>query len=251
MFVSIPKMTKDERTKTMTMSKVNEKLRKEYKSIFDKLEKRGREHEYAWFQAQGNPKSQKRLMVVGRAVRGWAKYHVGNDNFNALYSPKISPFCPDGDIETYFREDSGYNINRSAFWRTARIVACGLYNCKRENFGNALSYSNLYKVALPDKNPDSELIKIQQMECIEILRQEIQLFKPANILFLTGWEWADPFLADFEKNDGLKCPKTVPKYDRIEIIGAYPNGCRIAVIPHPQGKEESLLANQVIAFFRE
>ena len=221
-------------------------MEKDYKSIFEKLKNRGGDWIYEWFQAYGDPNLHNHLLVVGRAVNDWHDFHIKETEFEDLYSP-IVPLTSDGDIESFFRNDSHYNMKRSAFWRTTRAVTCGLYDCRRDNFGKYLSYSNLYKVALPHKNPNNALIRVQQSECINLLRKEIKLWEPAFILFLTGWDWADPFLIDFEKNDGLTC---FGRNGVLDDCGELPNGCRIAVIPHPQGKKEHLLAGQVIAFFK-
>ena len=219
-------------------------MEKDYRSIFEKLKARGGNCDYEWFQAYGDPDLRNHLMVVGRAVNDWCDFHIKETEFEDLYSP-IVPLTSDGDIESFFRNDSHYNMKRSAFWRTARAVTCGLYDCRWDNFGKYLSYSNLYKVALPSKNPNNALIRLQQPECINILRKEIELWKPAFILFQTGWDWVDPFLIDFEKKDGLTC---FGRDGLLDDCGVFPNGCRIAVIPHPQGKKENLLAGQVIAF---
>lgn len=218
-----------------------------YKNIFEKLRGQGGSQDYEWFQAYGDPDLRNHLMVVGRAVNDWTDFNIEEKEFNDLYSREVIPLTMDGDIEAFFRDSSQYNMRRSAFWRTTRAVTCGLYNCKWNDFGKYLSYSNLYKIALPHKNPNNALIRLQQVECINILRKEIELWNPSFILFLTGWDWVDPFLVDFEKNDGLTC---FGRSGLLDDCGVFPNGCRIAVIPHPQGKKEHLLAGHVIAFFR-
>ena len=222
-------------------------MEKDYRSIFEKLKARGDNSVYEWFQAYGEPDLRNHIMVVGRAVNDWKDFNIGENEFTDLYSGEIVPLTQDGDIESFFRNSSHYNMKRSAFWRTTRAVTCGLYDCLWNNFGKYLSYSNLYKVALPGKNPNNQLIRLQQLECINILRQEIELWKPEFILFQTGWDWVDPFLIDFEKEDGLTC---FGRNGLLDDCGVFPNGCRIAVIPHPQGKKECLLAGQVIAFFK-
>ena len=160
-------------------------MEKEYRSIFEKLKNIGGNQAYEWFQAYGDPRMQNRLMVIGRAVNGWNSFDIALAEFEDLFSQDTVPLEPNGNIEKFFQEESHakYNMNRSAFWRTVRNVTCGLYDCRRDNFGTYLSYTNLYKIALPEKNPNNKLRQLQQAECIKILRQEIQLWKPAYIFF--------------------------------------------------------------------
>ena len=228
-------------------------MKKEYQSIFEKLKQRGESQKYEWFQAYGDPDLKNGLMVVGKAVNDWNEFQIDEAEFGDLYEGGPVPLHEDGDIEAFFREnsDSKYNMNRSAFWRTVRNTAKGLFDCKDRNFGKYIIYSDLYKIALPGKNPDSYLKQLELTECMEILRKEIQLWKPAYILFLTGWEWVDPFLVNFEQKDGLICSNKTQNDNLLEEWGQFPDGCRIAVIPHPQGKPEKLLAGKAIAFFQD
>ncbi|MBQ9335835.1 MAG: hypothetical protein IJS14_00880 [Lentisphaeria bacterium] len=226
-------------------------MKKEYQSIFEKLKQRGGNQIYEWFQAYGDPNLKNGLMVVGRAVRDWNEFQIDEAEFDDLYEENSKPLVPGGDIETFFRENSEYNINDSPFWRTVRNTTKGLFDCNDRNFGKYIIYSDLYKIALPGKNPNQSLKQLELPECMEILRKEIQLWKPAYILFLTGWEWVDPFLVNFEQKDGLKCKDKSQNDDLLEDWGQFPDGCHIAVIPHPQAKLEKLLSGKAIAFFQD
>ncbi len=230
-------------------------MKNEYRSIFEKLKLRGGNQKYEWFQACGDSDLKNGLMVVGKAVNGWHQFQIAEKDFEDLYEEKPEPLGQNGDVEAFFRENScsskKYNMNRSAFWRTVRNTAKGLFDCNDRNFGKYIIYSDLYKIALPGKNPDPYLKQLELPECMEILRKEIQLWKPAFILFLTGWEWVDPFLVNFEQKDGLICSDKSQNDDLLEEWGQFPDGCRIAAIPHPQGKPEKLLSGKVIAFFHD
>jgi len=222
-------------------------LKEEFKKIFEKIQCLDRTQKFEWFQACGRPDLKHGFMVVGRAVNSWKEF-TADKKFEDLYEPEPSPLeeSEDGGIASFFSR-YGYNINGSAFWRTVRSIAKGLYPCDDGNFGKKLIYSNLYKIALPGQNPPPALQKLQLLQSINILRKEILFWEPSFILFLTDWNWAEPFLTAPEMN----FTPIISPYDQLKACGILFNGCRIAVIPHPQGKKERLLAGQTIAFFHD
>ena len=221
-------------------------MRSEYEKIYAKLKEQAPHRNYEWFQAYGKPGMKNGLMVVGRAVNGWRSF-TANDEFDKLYREIPEPLEDgnEGDVASYF--SGGYNINTSAFWRTVRNVAKGLYPCNDRNFGKNMIYSNLYKIAFPGANPDYALQRLQLPECINILKKEIQYWEPSAVLFLTDWNWAEPFLTSPE----LNFVSDENTFEQLKTCGTLlTKNCRAAVIPHPQGKKERLLAGQAIAFFQ-
>ena len=136
-------------------------MKNEYRSIFEKLKLRGGNQKYEWFQACGDSDLKNGLMVVGKAVNGWHQFQIAEKDFEDLYEEKPEPLGQNGDVEAFFRENScsskKYNMNRSAFWRTVRNTAKGLFDCNDRNFGKYIIYSDLYKIALPGKKSESEL----------------------------------------------------------------------------------------------
>ena len=221
-------------------------MRNEYEKIFTKLQEQAPNRNYEWFQAYGKPGRKNGLMVVGRAVNGWKSFTV-KDEFSQLYREIPEPLedGSEGDVASYF---SGYNINTSAFWRTVRNVAKSLYPCNDRDFGKNLVYSNLYKIALPGANPDFSLQRLQLPECINILKKELLYWEPSAVLFLTDWNWAEPFLTSPELNFAAEDSP----WKLLKASGTLLDGkCRAAVIPHPQGKKERLLGSQAVAFFQD
>ena len=67
------------------------------------------------------------------------------------------------------------------------------------------------------------------------------------MLFFTDWNWAEPFLTSPE----LNFVSEENSFEELKVSGTLlTENCRAAVIPHPQGKQERLLAGQAIAFFQ-
>ena len=222
-------------------------MKEEFKKLFEKIQPLGRTQTFEWFQACGRPDLKHGFMVVGRAVNSWKEFTADKD-FEDLYESEPAPLegAEEGSIASFFSQ-YGYNINSSAFWRTVRSIAKALYPCDDGNFGKNLIYSNLYKIAVPRQNPPPALQKLQLSQCINILRKEIMFWQPSFILFLTDWNWAEPFLTAPE----MYFSPIVAPYDQLKACGMLLNDCRAAVIPHPQGKNERALAGQAIAFFHD
>ncbi len=68
-------------------------------------------------------------------------------------------------------------------------------------------------------------------------------WRPRRILFLTGLDWAVPFL------DGLGCRKTRPGGSPVELVGTVPGGGRVVVAPHPRRKRLGELEDGIARAF--
>ena len=170
------------------------------------------------FMAREGRKYNKRLMVVGRAVNGWGnkkstaelQYSSARQNFIDSFRSSDDD-CPMVWVAKSAGNTDGYNTNRSAFWRVIRRVSRRLgvwHDGQEENWSSRLVWSNLYKIS-PHAcgNPSDKLCALQEPGCIELLRKEIEDYQPERILFLTGMNWAKPFLASLgcqqPASDGL------------------------------------------------
>lgn len=216
---------------------------KNYQSILEKLKKSPfAENNLEVFSAQIGTACRNGIMVVGRAVNDWKPFVPSKTDTFDLSDNQ----WPEDDIENFFR-GCEYNINRSAFWRVCRSTAKSLFPEMQNHWGQWLIYSDLYKVALPKSNPDSALIQLQQAECIDILQEEIQRWRPRYILFLTGRAWVKPFLDAYLKNGNIT-PQTPSGL--LEECGQFPaSDSSYVVISHPQGKQEKALIKDTIRFF--
>ena len=151
------------------------------------------------------------LLIVGRAVNGWASTWTTDElrdetKVDALVEelyPTTSPTeCPMMWVsDCWGKNDDNYNTKKSAFWRVGRAVVSDLSgecfdNCR---WPSSISWSNLYKVSPGSGgNPSEPLADAQLAQCKKILEEEIIWLNPSQILFLTGWGWAQWFLPDLQ-----------------------------------------------------
>lgn len=200
------------------------------------------------------------LMVIGRAVNGWRKetYWIPNDhnleerkeylhNLESSHNPINE--CPLEWVKNRWtpQEKGSYCTKKSAFWRMIYKTMCDLE--LREDWASKIIWSNLYKVApAANKNPSTLLQKAQRDYCIQILKEEINRWRPRNILFLTGMDWANPFIKEIE---GFEIEST----DSLELVdgfgeirqGDYKG--RIIIAKHPQGKNEGKMNGEIKGLF--
>lgn len=191
------------------------------------------------------------LLVIGRAVNGWLVNLAPSDlNDKKKLDEAITALADGTDmcwVTKRWGARHGYNTKRSAFWRTARAVVgeLGVADIKDNSWPSYISWSNLYKLARRDGgNPPSELIKLQFESCVKILEAEIYSLKPRRILLLTSKGWATPFLdkIGFTKQSSLDEPPCV--------FGSLPNGSKVAVLEHPQGKREGPMVAAAVNYLK-
>jgi hypothetical protein len=179
------------------------------------------------------------LMVIGRAVNDWKNYLSKHDNSNKLSILKGVKDCLETDGLEWVEGSWGtttegeYNTKKSAFWRVVKALAIEFADRKEGAIYNIV-WSNLYKVAKSGGGNPSELLKSVQFEhCLNLLKFELELFKPKYVIFLTNYYgWAEPFV----KGLGIT-KRTRSDAGFIRFTGVY-NGSNIVVAQHPQGKPE-------------
>lgn len=193
------------------------------------------------------------LLVIGRAVNEWAlpvvPAELADDRTRRAYAASIEKVvqgagsCP----MTWLSENWGnphatYDPKRSAFWRVVRGVAAP-YCGNGHTWSSSLAWTNLYKVtSAAGGNPGGLLKRLQFSACAELLRLEIAEFKPRLALFITGLDWAEPFL----KEQGLTCKPT--KSEFVQAIGLFPDrqyGRAFVVARHPRGRSEAAWIDEV------
>lgn len=189
-----------------------------------------------------------KLFVVGRASNG------GKDGFSknepqdypdilAGLAPEIGKSNLDWVAQRWGAKE-GYNTNKSAFWRVARNLAEHMARGSDDCI-DYICCSNLYKVAPDGGNPSGRLMGIQYPQCVDILRLEIELTTPENIIFLTGHGWAKSFLESL----GVYNQLNSPDYNFVEFA-SYTKGIKYVVGQHPQGKPEEPHCEEIIQAFK-
>lgn len=182
-----------------------------------------------------------RLMVVGRAVNGWDEFKAGDrDAFMASaeqyidgqgflwlgHENKNGVLDDELAAESYINahgEKVHYDLRTSPFWRTTKVITQRLYDWAESEIParwyEHIVWSNLYAIAPKDGgNPDEMMKKAQSSTCRELLLEQIKLYAPTHILFVTGLDW----FAEFWGNNIL-CEMT--ELTDQEKYGKYPVSC--------------------------
>lgn len=217
--------------------------------------------EITGFLSMAGSRYSQELMVVGRAVNGWldegyepstlSDVVVLNAFAEAVFaSVTDDQSCPMDWVRERWGATKKYNTKRSAFWRACRevIEGMGITHPSDESWASHLVWSNLYKIAPFDKgNPKAALQRIQRLDCIELLRQELEHYRPKRLLLLTGLDWAEPFL------DALEATVTPTPFRFVKAVAYVEHGTgftKVVVAVHPQGKPEADLVTDVIKAFQ-
>lgn len=196
------------------------------------------------------------LMIVGRAVKGWTleatpaelKDPAVARDFAERLGQEMADAqgCPMSWVRDSWGGRTGYNTKDSAFWRVARrtTIELGIASESSPDWASRLAWSNLYKVAPPNGNPSDGVCSAQEPGCIELLREEIRLFQPQRLLFMTGL-WATPFLRELP---------WVQREDRgtttnVHLIGTIDNA-QVVVATHPMTRAEDPWVREVVEAFR-
>ena len=155
------------------------------------------------------------LMVVGRAVNGWKEI-----------SP-IEMSSPDRRRQFVNAAGSVQNDQCPMQWVLDSWAMKGVTTPHAPHSGASSRTSSirarpkLNRLAIPlglvqlvqgapseGGNPSGSLQQVQFEGCKALLKLEIESFMPARLLFLTGWAWAAPFLAE---SDRLPHPTRHPR----------------------------------------
>lgn len=99
----------------------------------------------------------------------------------------------DPEIAKYYSET--YRPYRSLFWNVVYKLISDYHGLERGGFdwSSKMVWSNLYKIALEDSNPDVNCRAMQQPLSAELVKQEIAELKPKYCVVLTNLEWWLPF----------------------------------------------------------
>jgi hypothetical protein len=191
------------------------------------------------------------LFVVGQAPNDWrnewtADDLVQSDFIHRLVDDLLSPECPLAWVSGNWgvARTTKYNTRRSAFWRVVRQVVHGLSiaNIDEDSWCSYIAWSDLYKISPSGggRNPTETLCDAQFESCVKILKEEISLLRPGRILFLTGINWAHPFLKEL----GFLQESSIT--DPVEAASGILAGSRAVVLPHPRGKSEQQIVKAAV-----
>ena len=196
-----------------------------------------------------------KLMIVGRAVNGFtipAKPESLRDEtvaraFASELNQEIIDLdcCPLTWVRDGWGATEGYNTKKSAFWRVARrtLIDLDIASETMPNWASHLVWSNLYKVAPDGGNPSQRVCAAQELGCIDLLREEIRIYQPKRLLFMTGL-WATPFL----KALNWKQAEDRGTETNVHLVGALGDS-RVVVATHPMGKAEKPWIHEVVEAF--
>ena len=135
-------------------------------------------------------KSNFRLMYVGRDLSGWNKLEGNNvcELAEAVLADKSSEeFLHCAVHDPQFRDESGnltYSINKSPFWQLCKKIM--MQAGEGESWAERILWSNVYKVTYDGISISWPLMNETFNACLEILKYELEVFKPNHVIFVTG-----------------------------------------------------------------
>lgn len=135
-------------------------------------------------------KSKFRLMYVERDLNGWNA--LNGDNARELAEAVIADKSPeeflyDAVHDPQFRDENGkltYSIRRSKFWQLCREIMTQAG--EGENWAERIVWSNVYKVTYKGTRISWPLMNETFKACLDILKYELEYFKPDHVVFVTG-----------------------------------------------------------------
>lgn len=205
-----------------------------------------------------------KLFIVGRAVNGWGSFAFDNSEEFGLKAEK--EFAKEGfqwvvlDKNTLHNtlpmgsSDRVYYLSKSPFWRTSRQIFKCLSGKESPKWVDYIAWSNIYKISPPDTgNPSTKMCKKQIEICREILKKEIETYRPTHILLITGWNWwfedkefgvsqlfsSCKFIGENKRGNSVFVEGTAVYNERIPVVIA----CR------PERRNENEYVREIISAF--
>ena len=164
---------------------------------------------------------------------------------------------------SYFDErknEKKYFYSKSSFWRLIKKILEASGTSEKDNWyddkeewNQQIAWSNLYKIAPRKKgNPSHKLMAENMREHIDIIKKEIELYRPGKILFVTddGYylEPESGKQASFISEFGLKKVSESDRNEFVKMTGTFGNA-KIVVSVRPERKNTSVMANEIIGRF--
>lgn len=198
------------------------------------------------------------LLVCGRAVNGWEPQwlpaRASDEESRSQLLAEIllkgdRAKCPLKWVADLWNAPTGYNTARSAFWRVIRAIAGSLdrERTAQLDWSSRLAWTNLYHIAPGvTGNPSAKLKSLQRSLCQEQLSHDLTTLEPRRVLFLTGLDWAEPFLGkmDFSTRTPGNLVEAAGQLAVSEFMRA-----SVVVAKHPQGKPQARFVESVVQAF--
>ena len=185
------------------------------------------------------------IRAYANELRAWGKEEAGGDEMAWVNRQW-------GDPRRSEAGEKNYNTATSAFWRViGRVLKIVDPEARDdpEHWASHLTWSDLYKVSAHG-NPTGKLERVQRDGCIQALEGELAEYLPTRVLFLTGLNWASPFLNRIQHDEFVALQtRFVEAWGRIQLPGG--GDCVFVVAPHPQGKPENEWTSDVTKAFAE
>jgi hypothetical protein len=204
----------------------------------------------------------RKLLLVGRAVNGWtdgwapSTLSESEVRASALERCMVASAGAEGNdpmswVVDHWGTGLGYNTKTSAFWCVAReaVGQLGLANTDGQSWPSSIDWTNLCKVSPEEgRNPSASLERAQWQLCLEIFHRELELSRAAAVLFLTGWDWASPFLPELNE---VALPASNRYVERAGVLlqqGRVPTP--VVVAKHPERKPRAPFVAELAAAWR-
>jgi hypothetical protein len=206
------------------------------------------------------------LMVIGRAPNGWddgwSREEGTDHSWSTAHAVELlAPSRPDAAEcpLAWVTEQAGrdrtpdgkptYNTNRSNFWKAATAVRLAMVPPPSKPVPSTLVWTNLYPVApAAGENPGVRLSAAQEAAAKALLRAEFELFRPRYSLWLTGMDWAEPFLS-FLGVEGAKIAAPADCWAGQVVLGS--RQCGVVVVQHPGRKRVEPIVSAALEGFRQ
>ena len=182
-----------------------------------------------------------KLLFVGKATDGWVlpadEYDESkffHDQDNGLANIKDQMVWVEEASKN--RGHEAHSHAKSHFWRFIKSITQEAHNVI-DGYSNYIAWTNLYKLSLERGNPPQALKTAQFDACVRILREEIKLFEPTHIVFLTT-RWEHPFLVKLGLNEyGDEICSELPLWIQKDAQGRY----YIQTV-HPERKPKDIIS---------
>ena len=199
------------------------------------------------------------LMIVGRAPNGWREGWTLQENqsperreqtIRELEAEFALPKCP---MAWANEPQPNWNWRRSPFTRLMNQLAEKLPDYSEQTWPSRLIWSNLYKIA-PDKggNPNNRLCIAQERVCLEYFAAELRIWQPKQVVLVTGWDWAHPFVNRLDPDASAK-PSREQLVDWSGLVHPHPDQAPIPLVvcKRPERRRVANIVQEITAAFQK
>jgi len=155
------------------------------------------------------------FLIYGQALNG---------SWNPTFLPgdEIGPALADAAREYSNTMDEGQKnpldwvnllwgkMSKSFFWQVSYKLVCDYHHGNREDtsWSEKLVWSNLMKISpVKGGNPDNKEYEAHIKDAISLFRAELNELQPRFAVFLTNWDWAEPFIRSIQSKKKLVAKK--------------------------------------------